>query len=508
MPARMQFDLRSGPSAAPRRRPENSPMRLLLLLGDFSGRGTGGASAAADLSQRKLHRIDIDTLEGVVRRIAPRLDVSGDGASPVEALTFASLDDFHPDALVDRAPVFARLRGLRARLLDPARFDAAVDELRLLGLADAAPPAASESVAAAPGTESDAGALQRLLGRAPAATPAPAAGGIDALIRGIVAPHALPDRAPQQAQHVAALDAAMNAQMRRVLHAPQFRALESAWRGVQFLVSRLELGEELQLHLLDATPGELRDDIAAVQGDASRSALFRLLCGTGGDAPDAAPWSLLVGLFDIGPGADDLDLLAGLGAVAAQAGAPVVCGAAPSLFGCGGVAALPEPDAWQPLDGMAAERWSALRRSTLAPWIGLVAPRLLLRLPYGQATDPIERFRFEEQPDSAPDHDTLVWGSGGLAVALLLGEAFTENGWDLAPGQAQDIADLPALTFRRDVEAQLQPCAEAWIGERAGQALLAAGVMPLLSHRQRAAVRLLRVQSIAEPAAALAGGWG
>ena len=140
--------------------------------------------------------------------------------------------------------------------------------------------------------------------------------------------------------------------------------------------------------------------------------------------------------------------------------------------------------------------------------IGLVAPRLQLRRPYGRATDPVERFSFEEQPDGTPLHDTLVWGSGALAVALLVGEAFTENGWDLAPGQATDVADLPTLTFRHDGEAQLQPCAEAWIGEHAGQALLAAGVMPLLSHRQRAAVRLLRMQSIAEPAAMLAGGWG
>jgi len=92
-------------------------------------------------------------------------------------------------------------------------------------------------------------------------------------------------------------------------------------------------------------------------------------------------------------------------------------------------------------------------------------------------------------------------------VALLLGQAFTESGWDLAPGQVQDVDDLPAYAFSLNGEAQLQPCAEAWLGERASQALLEQGVMPLLSHRQRASVRLTRVQSIAEPAQPLAGPW-
>jgi len=37
--------------------------------------------------------------------------------------------------------------------------------------------------------------------------------------------------------------------------------------------------------------------------------------------------------------------------------------------------------------------------------------------------------------------------------------------------------------------------------------VLARGIMPLLGHRQRNAVRLARFQSLAEPATALAGAW-
>ena len=96
--------------------------------------------------------------------------------------------------------------------------------------------------------------------------PAAAATGIDAFIRSIVAPHIVPDIAPQPAPYLASIEAAIAEQLRAMLHAPAFQALESAWRGVQWLVNRLELNNDLQLHLLDASRAELLADVVAVQG--------------------------------------------------------------------------------------------------------------------------------------------------------------------------------------------------------------------------------------------------
>ncbi len=508
MPAHMEIDLRFGRPPAPVRRPEGCPMRL-LLLGDFSGRHARAAGGAATLPLWVLHRVDIDNLDQVVRRIAPQVPLPAQAGAHTTMLDIESLDDFHPDHLVQRVGVFRQLLDLRTRLQDPAGFERAADELRSDGLARTSLGEGPPDTAASGDAEKDASTLQRLLGRTSATLPTPvqpSAGSVDALVRDIVAPHIVPDRSALQEPYTAAVDAALGERMRQLLHAPIFSALEGAWRGVQWLVSRLELNDDLQLHLLDVSRDELQADLAAAQGDLSRSGLFRLLGATGNDAPNGPHWSLLVGLFDVGPTPEDMDLLAGLGAIAAQAGGPFVAGAAPALFGCPSVADLADPQQWQPLPDDLPQRWSDLRRCAAASWIGLVAPRLLLRLPYGKATDSIERFPFEEQA-ALPVHETLIWGPGSLAAALLIGQAFTDSGWDLVLGQAQDLTDLPAYTFSREGEPQLQPCAEAWLGERAGQALLERGVMPLLSHRQRAAVRLMRVQSIAEPACGLAGGW-
>jgi predicted component of type VI protein secretion system len=132
---------------------------------------------------------------------------------------------------------------------------------------------------------------------------------------------------------------------------------------------------------------------------------------------------------------------------------------------------------------------------------------VLLRLPYGRASDPVSAFAFEELPPGAPTHEHLLWGNPALAVALLIGRAFSGRGWAFEPGDEREIGDLPAHTFDNDGERELLPCAEHALGEQRGHALLAAGLMPLMSHRHANAVTVMRVASIAEPPTALAGPW-
>ena len=51
----------------------------------------------------------------------------------------------------------------------------------------------------------------------------------------------------------------------------------------------------------------------------------------------------------------------------------------------------------------------------------------------------------------------------------------------------------------------MQACAEQYLGEAAGELLMAAGLMPLMSHRHRNAVTLMRLQSVAGPSQPLRG---
>ncbi len=77
----------------------------------------------------------------------------------------------------------------------------------------------------------------------------------------------------------------------------------------------------------------------------------------------------------------------------------------------------------------------------------------------------------------------------------------------MQPGDYLDVEDLPAFTFEEEGEAKMMACAEIFLIERAAEAMLDNGVMPMISYRNRNAVRLMRFQSIAEPLKVLSGQW-
>jgi len=443
MAGRLEFTF-DAPKRGAAPRPRRGALRL-LVMGDFSGRASADRPPLAD---RPTHRVDLDCRDAVLARLAPRLALGG------ETLAFESIDDFHPDRLYQRVAVFAALREARAK-----------------------PPAAGSDL------------LGELLGKpaTPAtAGPAAATGGIDALIRQIVAPHIVADTTAETRSYLAAVDAATAEQMRRLLHDPAFQALESAWRGVNWLIESLELGDELELHLFDATRDELLADIVGAQGRLAQTGLHRALADRWRSVPGGAGWNAVAGLYRFGGGDVDVGLLAALGIVASQAGGPLLAEADPAL-------------AAEPTAG-----WQALRRSEAAPWIGLAAPRVLLRRPYGRRSEPVDGFAFEEFA-ATPPHEALLWGNPALALLLLVGRAFSASGWDFEPGDEREIGDLPAVTIELDGERELVPCAEVLLGEQRANLMLAAGLMPVASHKHANAVTVMRLQSIAEPAAALAG---
>lgn len=488
-PARMQFDMTFKTAGAkPAVRDPEAPLRLLLLA-DLGG------DRSLPLAARKAQAVDIDSFDAALARVAPRLALPLDG-QPLE-LRFSSLEDFHPDRLFARVPAFDALRRLRDEARDATQFRRVA---AALGIVPPTPAAAAPAAGVADAADD----ISRLLGRAPtapaaapaaAAAPGPAAV-LDRWLRELVAPHTQPDTANEQRAVVAAIDAALTALMQRVLHAPAFQALEAAWLGADRLVRGLELGETLHLQLLDVGRDELLHELSTHAGDLSGSALHAHFSPGGG--ADARRYGLLVVDHSFGPEPAEVQALAALGALGARAGAPVVANAAPGLAGAADRAALAEPRRWLAPEDDALAYWQALRGSPMAAWVGLVLPRVLMRLPYGSATDPISAFGFEEMPAARP-HDAYCWGGGAPALALLAGRAFQQDGWAFDLAGAIDLDDLPSHVYTDDGARHQQACAELLLSEEAGQALLERGLMPLLSWRQRNAARLLRWQSVAAP---------
>jgi len=440
-------------------RPEpDTPFRI-LVAGDFTG-GSGRVRRAIE--------VDRDNFDAVMARLAPALRLPFGRVE--EPLDLRELEDFHPDRLFERLPPFQALRSLRRRLADESTFREAAAQML--------PP----EVPKQPGMANPEGAdvLRAMLGealRAPA--PAPARGSDwDRMLGEMVSKYTSPKPDPRQPELIAQTDAAIAGEMRAVLHHPAFQALEAAWRGLYFLVRRLETGEDLKIFLMDLPPEEL---LTA----AGLGALRRVAVHEGAGTIGAAPWALIAGMYSFS--GEHEGVLAQIAGIARAAGAPFLSGLGPSVVGLKGV-------------------FEELRRSAQARWVGLAMPRFLLRLPYGKDTDETVTFAFEEMPEPV-EHERYLWGNPAIACAYLLGESFSRYGWEMRPGVLRDIDGLPLHLYQSEGEKRLKPCAEILMTDEAAELLIGRGFIPLASLKDTDRVKVVRFQSIASPSAPLAGRW-
>ena len=489
------------------RRAADSAMRI-LILGDFSGRGK--TTTSVKLSEHSILQVDIDNFTTLMSRIAPELLLPpGHSLAAQMSIEFQTIDDFHPDSLSQRVEIFQQFLQLRRQLMDPASFEQAAGQLRENIKLNEHESADSMNDVQEYAQEDDAATLDRLLGESSRQQiPAAETGQnlASRYISDIIAEYIVPETPPYRDLYIQAVDQALGARMRELLHHPDFQALEAAWRCLYMLVTELESDETLSLHVLDISKQTLFDELDSADEDLRSSSLYRLLVEQGVATYGGEPWSMLVGNYTFTTDSEDLSLLGKLGILASHAGGPFLGAADPGLLACKSLAESPNPHDWTVMDPQAAQHWQALRKNPAAAWIGLVLPRLLMRLPYGADTDPVDSFEFEEMP-AKQQHEAFLWGNPAFYCALLLARSFAKQGWSMQPGDDLQLDDQPAYIMQQQGESGLQACAEVFLSETAMEKILLQGIMPFISHRNRNIARLARFQSIAQPLKALSGSW-
>jgi type VI secretion system protein ImpC len=477
-----------------------TPFRV-LLLGDFSGSGN-----KTPLPSRKPVQVDRDNFDEVLAAFHPELQLRLDDEERV-TVQVSDLDDFHPDRLFERVDMFRKLRDMRARLANPATFADAAAEFGLGG------PAAKPHEAAHTATpQASPSALGSLLEdmieqtEARAQTRPPAETDLQKFVRRVTEPHLISATDPQQSEILGLIDRALSAQMRALLHVSEFQALEAAWRAVFLLVRRIDTDEMLKLYLFDLSEDELAADLNSTP-DLRSTFTYQLLAGDAINSFGGEPWAAIVGNYTFAASRADAESLGRLAKIAHAAGALFLAAASPALLGCKSFSATPNARDWTaPAESESASAWTALRSLPEANAVGLAIPRFLLRLPYGNETDPIESFFFEEMA-AKPEHEDYLWGNPAFVCALLLAQSFSESGSDLRPGQRAEVDRLPAHIYQHEGASELKPCAEALMTVDTADQIMELGLMPLASIKGKDEVRLVRFQSIAQPLSALAGRW-
>ncbi|MBV8226322.1 MAG: type VI secretion system contractile sheath large subunit [Verrucomicrobia bacterium] len=448
----------------------------IVILGDFSGRANRTSDTPGIAAQ-----IDYDNFEQVLAKFDVSLPLASTGpGSEQQTVRFRHLEDFHPDRLIHQITTFSRLFDLRGRLLDPAHAGGAVAEAEAIlkrEVTESAPlPATS--------TETTEELFTRLLGKPATAEPkrTPAASKLDELIKQIVAPSVVPEPSIEQSQLVQLIENELSKGLRDLLHDPKLQALESSWRGIDFLIR--EAGEQIQFYLINIEKGELASLIVGC--DFTKTAIFKHLEQIGP--------ALLLGLYTFG--LEDHRLLGSIGSFAAALQTTLVGGASPQLVGCNSFGLQADSDDWATAPVLA--EFDALRRMPQSAHLGLLMPRFLLRQPYGLNSDPIESFPFQET--SYPfEHESYLWGNPALLCGYLLADAFAAEGWDLDTSEGGQIFGLPVYTFTAGGENQVKPCAEAWLSEKTTELIRRRGFTPVGSIRGRDAVEIRALQSFSLP---------
>jgi type VI secretion system protein ImpC len=251
---------------------------------------------------------------------------------------------------------------------------------------------------------------------------------------------------------VAQIDQLLSEQLNEILHDEGFQQLEASWRGLHFLVMNTETSTRLKLRLLNVTKKELLTDLEKAT-EFDQSTLFKKVYEDEYGTFGGSPYGLLVGDYEFGRHPQDMALLEKLSGVAAAAHAPFISGASPRLFDMDSFTELGIPrDLAKTFESAELIKWRSFRDSEDSRYVTLVLPHILLRLPYGPDTAPVEGCNFVEDVDGR-DHRKYLWGNPAWALAQRITNAFALYNWCAAIRGVEGgglVEGLPTHTFKTD----------------------------------------------------------
>lgn len=249
-------------------------------------------------------------------------------------------------------------------------------------------------------------------------------------------------------QMLVELDKKISTQMDEILHDQQYQQMESAWRGLKLFVDRTDFRENNKVELLHVTKEELLEDFEFAP-DTTQSGLYKHVYSSGYGQFGGEPTGAIVGNFAFTPSTPDMKLLQYMGALGAMAHAPFISSVGPQFFGIDSFEELPNiKDIKSTFESPKYTKWRALRESEDARYIGLTAPRFLLRVPYDPTENPIKSFNYSENVSQSHEH--YLWGNTAFAFATRLTDSFAKYRWCpniIGPQSGGAVEDLPVHVF-------------------------------------------------------------
>ena len=295
-------------------------------------------------------------------------------------------------------------------------------------------------------------------------------------------------------QAISALDQMISSQLSEIMHQQEFQKLEGSWRGLNHLVMNSETSSTLKIRVLNLSKKELHKDLSkAVEFDQSQT--FKKIYESEFGTPGGEPYGAMIGDYEFTNHPSDIETLSLMSNVAAAGFCPFIASSGPGLFGFDDWTELTKPrDLEKVFESVEYTKWRSFRESDDSRFVTLTMPRVLARLPYGESTQPVEEFNYEEfdvDPGTgmsvAADHDDYCWMNASYVMGTRLTQAFAKYGFCTAIRGAEGggkVEGLPTHVFQSDDgDPDLKCPTEIGITDRREAELSKLGFLPLCHYK-------------------------
>ena len=293
---------------------------------------------------------------------------------------------------------------------------------------------------------------------------------------------------------IAAIDATISKQLAEIMHDKEFQKLEGSWRGVQHMTQNCETSATLKIRIMSLSKKELHKDLSkAVEFDQSQTfkSIYEAEFGMAG----GEPYGAIVGDYEFTNHPADVETLSLMSNVAAAGFCPFISASDPSLFGFNDWSELTTPrDLEKVFESLEYTKWNSFRDSADSRFVTLTMPRVLARLPYGEATKPVDEFCYEEfkldesgMRSATAGTEEYCWMNAAYPMATNMAKAFVTSGFCTAIRGAEGggkVEDLPTHIFTSDDgDPDIKCPTEIAITDRREAELSKLGFLPLCHYK-------------------------
>ncbi len=202
-----------------------------------------------------------------------------------------------------------------------------------------------------------------------------------------------------------------------VLHHPEVRRLERAWRGLKLLVDGTDTRLGVEIDVLPADAGQAEAAIVA-------------LSERGGAESARAPVDLFLIDHDVDASAGDAALLAAWARAGADSHAAVVVNGKSELLGVPQIADLPKAlRKLSATDDPRPETSRALAGEDATRWLTVAMNGPLVRAAYTPSSSRLREISFSENPKDLASH---VFAGPAVAIGILCAQSYVRTGWPTA----------------------------------------------------------------------------